>query len=168
MSAVSPTLCCPVSSSASHKLNPFLISLLFSDKFSKGIYLARADKNDNSYYSSSKIINNYFVSNSRSLGKYFISIDTISPKIKKIGKDISISKKQKLRYYINDDETGIKKYQAFINDQWVLFEYEPKKNYIQYTPDKFVKLEKVNYLKIELEDMVGNKKEFSEVFYYEN
>ena len=146
----------------------FTINFPIKNKFTKGTYLARADKNDNSYYSSSKIINNYFVSNSKSLGKYFISIDTVSPKIKKIGKNNSISKKQKLRYYINDNETGIKKYQAFINDQWALFEYEPKKNYIHYTPDNFVKLEKVNNLLIVLEDMVGNKKEFSEIFYYEN
>ena len=146
----------------------FIINFPVKNKFTKGAYLARADKNDNIYYSSSKIINNYIVSNSKSLGKYFISIDTVSPKIKKIGKDNSLSKKQKLRYYIHDNETGIKKYQAFINDQWALFEYEPKKNYIQYTPDNFVKLEKVNNLLIILEDMVGNKKEFSEIFYYKN
>ena len=146
----------------------FTIKFPIKNKFTKGTYLARADKNDNIYYSSSKIINNYFVSNSQSLGKYFVSIDTVSPKIKKIGKDNLLSKKRKLRYYINDNETGIKKYQAFINDQWALFEYEPKKNYIQYTPDNFVKLEKVNNLLIVLEDMVGNKKEFSEIFYYKN
>ena len=146
----------------------FTINFPVKNKFTKGAYLARADINDNIYYSSSKVINNYIVSNSKSLGKYFISIDTVSPKIKKIGKDNSLSKKQKLRYYIHDNETGIKKYQAFINDQWALFEYEPKKNYIQYTPDNFVKLEKVNNLLIVLEDMVGNKKEFSEIFYYKN
>ena len=146
----------------------FTINFPVKNKFTKGAYLARADINDNIYYSSSKVINNYIVSNSKSLGKYFISIDTVSPKIKKIGKDNLLSKKQKLRYYLNDYETGIKKYQAFINDQWALFEYEPKKNYIQYTPDNFVKLEKVNNLLIVLEDMVGNKKEFSEIFYYKN
>ena len=39
-----------------------------------------------------------------------------------------------------------------------------QKNYIQYTPDNFVKLEKVNNLLIVLEDMVGNKKRVLEIF----
>ena len=117
---------------------------------------------------SSNTVNNFFVANSKSLGKYFISIDTVKPKIKKIGKNKSLNKNQKLRYFINDDETGIKKYNAWINNQWAPFEYEPKKKYIQFKPDNFIKLEKENTLKIELEDMVGNKFIYSEIFYFKN
>ena len=33
---------------------------------------------------------------------------------------------------IKDKETGIKKYTATINNKWALFEYEPKKNIIEF------------------------------------
>ncbi len=146
----------------------FTINFPIKNKHKKEYYLALADKNENSYYLSSNIVNNFFVVNSKSLGKYFISIDTVKPKIKKIGKIKSLNKNQKLRYFINDDETGIKKYNAWINNQWALFEYEPKKKYIQFKPDNFIELEKENTLKIELEDMVGNKFIYSEIFYFKN
>ena len=46
------------------------------------------------------------------MGKYFLDYDTIKPTIKKIGKNKTIDKNQKLGYLINDEETGIKKYKA--------------------------------------------------------
>ena len=69
---------------------------------------------------------------------------------------------------INDEETGIKKYKAYINDKWALFEYEPKKNYIQFRPDNFINLKNENNLLIEIEDMVGNVTIYREIFYFKN
>ena len=44
----------------------------------------------------------------------------------------------KIRLLIRDEGTGIKKYTARINNEWALFEYEQKKNLIQFKPDDFI------------------------------
>jgi hypothetical protein len=156
-------------------INPYIpVNKSFSINFpinvysKKGLYLARSDKNGNSFFSSSKLIDNFFITNTKSLGKYFLDYDTIKPTIKKIGKNKTIDKNQKLGYLINDEKTGIRKYKAYINDKWALFEYEPKKNYIQFKPDNFINLKNENNLLIEIEDMVGNVTIYQEIFYFKN
>ena len=156
-------------------MNPYIpVNKSFSINFpinvnsKKGLYLARSDMNGNSFFSSSKLKDNFFIANTKSLGKYFLDYDTIKPIIKKIGKNKTIDKNQKLGYLINDEETGIKKYKAYINDKWALFEYEPKKNYIQFRPDNFINLKNENNLLIEIEDMVGNVTIYREIFFFKN
>lgn len=146
----------------------FIINFPIDIDLKKGLYLARLDKNGNKFFSSSQLKNNFLISNTKALGKYYIDVDTIKPTIKKIGKNKIIHKNQNLAYLINDDETGIKKYKAYINDKWALFEYEPKKNYIQFRPDNFIDLKNENNLLIEIEDMVGNVTKYQETFYFKN
>ena len=146
----------------------FIINFPIDIDLKKGLYLARLDKNGNKFFSSSQLKNNFLISNTKALGKYYINVDTIKPTIKKIGKNKIIHKNQNLGYLINDDETGIKKYKAYINDKWALFEYEPKKNYIQFRPDNFINLKNENNLLIEIEDMVGNVTKYQETFYFKN
>ena len=146
----------------------FIINFPIDIDLKKGLYLARLDKNGNKFFSSSQLKNNFLISNTKALGKYYIDVDTIKPTIKKIGKNKIIHKNQNLGYLINDDETGIKKYKAYINDKWALFEYEPKKNYIQFRPDNFINLKNENNLLIEIEDMVGNVTKYQETFYFKN
>lgn len=146
----------------------FIINFPIDIDLKKGLYLARLDKNGNKFFSSSQLKNNFLISNTKALGKYYINVDTIKPTIKKIGKNKIIHKNQNLAYLINDDETGIKKYKAYINDKWALFEYEPKKNYIQFRPDNFINLKNENNLLIEIEDMVGNVTKYQETFYFKN
>ena len=146
----------------------FIINFPIDIDLKKGLYLARLDKNGNKFFSSSQLKNNFLISNTKALGKYYIDVDTIKPTIKKIGKNKIIHKNQNLAYLINDDETGIKKYKAYINDKWALFEYEPKKNYIQFRPDNFINLKNENNLLIEIEDMVGNVTKYQETFYFKN
>ena len=60
----------------------------------------------------------------------------------------------------------IKKYTARINNEWALFEYEPKKNLIQFKPDDFIELKEENELFIVVEDLLGNKTFYNETIYY--
>ena len=91
-----------------------------------------------------------------------MSLDTVGPIIRKINN----SKNKRIRFEIKDEETGIKKYTATINNEWALFEYEPKKNMIEFKPDSYTKLSDVNDLFIEVEDVLGNKTIYEETFYY--
>ena len=56
-----------------------------------------------------------------------------------------------------DNETGIKSYSAWINEKWILLEYDIKKNLFFYDFSDRVNSENVaNNLKVEIKDNVGN------------
>ncbi|MCK7542446.1 MAG: hypothetical protein MZV63_72030 [Marinilabiliales bacterium] len=61
-----------------------------------------------------------------------MGIDTISPEIKVNGfKDgIDLTGRKELKFYISDNFSGIGSYEGYIDDKWVLFEYDPKNNLI--------------------------------------
>ena len=59
---------------------------------------------------------------------------------------------------IKDDETGVKKYDVFVNGNWHLFEYEPKRNEIFCDLNSIDIYGKEVNLEVIIEDLVGNKK----------
>lgn len=140
--------------------NPYKVKFPCNNK---GNYIGTLNKNNNVIYVSSNKKDNYFEYKTEILGKFFVSLDTIGPIIRKINN----TKNKKIRFEIKDEETGIKKYTATINNEWALFEYEPKKNMIEFKPDSYTKLIDVNDLFIEVEDVLGNKTIYKETFYYQ-
>ena len=72
-----------------------------------------------------------------SLGTYQLFYDTINPIITpinfKVGDDFC--KLTKIEFTIEDDLSGIKFYNGYINEKWVLFEYDYKTKKIIYTVD---------------------------------
>ena len=59
---------------------------------------------------------------------------------------------------IQDHETGVKKYDVFVNGKWHLFEYEPKRNEIFCSLNGLEIFEKEINIKVVVEDLVGNRK----------
>ena len=104
---------------------------------------------------------------STSGGKYFLTKDTISPSIKPINfrNEKWVSNLSTLRIMVDDEFSGIKKYRASINGEWILMEHEPKSKllFFEFDDIKFTKTE----LKLNLfvEDMVGNVNEFEATIY---
>ncbi len=70
-------------------------------------------------------VDDNFEFTTRTLGKYTLMADTIPPKIKVVQQN-----KNFIRCYITDDLSGIKDYNLYIDDQWVLMNYDPKRNYL--------------------------------------
>jgi len=104
---------------------------------------------------------------SNSLGVFFKSRDSISPKIKPINfyKGQWVSKLKYLKLRLEDDYSGVKSYKGFLNNKWILLEYEPKNKTLTYNfSDINFKNTKHN-LKIYIEDNVGNKKIYKTMFY---
>ena len=100
-------------------------------------------------------------------GKYFLTKDTISPSIKPINfKDEKwVTNLSTLRIKVDDEFSGIKKYRASINGNWILMEHEPKRKllFFEFGDIKFSKTElKLN---LHVEDMVGNVNEFETTIY---
>lgn len=124
-------------------------------------------ENSSKSYLTGTYINGWFNFNTRILGNFYLEEDVESPKVKGVnifnGKNVS--KQKSIVLEIGDDKAGIASYNAFINDQWVLMEYDYKKNTITHHFDgKFSA--GVNQLKVLVKDNVGNETVFECSFIY--
>ena len=87
----------------------------------------------------------------RTLGKYTLLADTVPPKIKVVQQN-----RDHFRCYISDNLSGIKNYELYINDRWVLMNYDPKRNYIWSEKlDKSVPF--TGNIKLKVRDNVNNE-----------
>lgn len=115
-------------------------------------------------YSTSNFKNYEFVSNkwddgqikvlTKSFGSFTILEDTVPPQIK----PVKLSPKR-VSFIIKDDLSGIKRFEARLNGDWLLMHYDPKQNFIwseTLVPNNPVKGELFLYI----EDNVGNKNQF--------
>jgi murein DD-endopeptidase MepM/ murein hydrolase activator NlpD len=111
--------------------------------------------------------NNKLTIYTKDLGNYEIAMDTIAPIIKPVnfseGKWMSEAKH--IQVQIQDLESGIDSFQGFLNDQWVLFEYDYKSDIITHDfADNFV-IEGKNNLKVVVIDHLGNSTIFETHFF---
>ncbi len=97
--------------------------------------------------------------NLKNFGKFKLLIDTTGPKIKT---SIPIKKLKKifrnqghLSFVITDNLSGIGRYSIFINDKWVLAEYDAKSDTLTYFFDKDTPNGSLNIMVVVL-DKVGN------------
>jgi hypothetical protein len=109
--------------------------------------------------------NNWATASIRSFGDYTIVADTIPPQIKLVNssKKKGLIADSKISFNIKDELSGIKKYNGYLNNEWVLFEHDAKNDLIFH----YVELERlleVNELKIEVIDRVGNSSVFERTF----
>ncbi len=73
----------------------------------------------------------------RSFGAYGLALDTISPEIIPHGnRGTDFTGKTELRFTIRDELSGINKYEAYIDNHWALFEYDPKNELLLYKFDQ--------------------------------
>jgi hypothetical protein len=95
----------------------------------------------------------------RSLGEFTIKIDSVAPTVKasnfKDGQSVSALKS--LRFKISDDMTGIETYDIYLDDVWVLGQYDAKNALLYYEIDEKMK-KGTNNVKVVVTDGVGNNK----------
>lgn len=114
-------------------------------------------------------IDDYITSNIYEFGVYTLDLDTVPPNIKPInifsGKDMRNN--SSIRLTLDDNLSGIRSYNGYINKQWVLFEFDPKNKLLFYIFDK-ERLEsgKNHELEIYVDDIVGNKAEYRCSFFW--
>jgi len=98
----------------------------------------------------------------KTFGWFLIDQDTVSPKIKTalaLSKISKIKKFDSFSFIATDDLSGVYKYNLFINDSWVLGEYDAKSDMITYNFDENTPKGPLSF-KLEVEDRVGNKSVF--------
>lgn len=111
--------------------------------------------------------NDVFSIKSKTLGQYALFTDTIAPAIA-IAKSIQdkwISDVNKIQFTINDNLSGIKSYNGYLNGNWILFEYDNKTKKITHNFEDSLLAEGANDLKIEVVDNVGNSAIFETHFF---
>ena len=104
--------------------------------------------------------------NTKKLGAFLLSKDTISPKIYKpnFKEGDNMDSLKELKIYISDNLSGIKEINAFLNDKWILMEYESKLNRLTHNfNDKMYQIGRNNF-KIIVSDNLGNSTTFESYF----
>ena len=98
-------------------------------------------------------------SNFKSFGKIEVLVDTVSPRLKtqvplkKLKKTFSYA--DHISFRVSDNLSGIDKYNLYVNDKWVIAEYDAKSDLIHYYFDANTPTGDVNFL-LTVQDRVGN------------
>ncbi|MEI8137498.1 MAG: M23 family metallopeptidase, partial [Bacteroidota bacterium] len=98
----------------------------------------------------------------RNFGWFQIEQDTLAPKIKtklNTKQILKIIKFNEFSFDLSDNLSGISKYNLFMNDKWVIGEYDAKSDLVTYYFDKDTPPGNLQF-KLEAEDRVGNKAVF--------
>lgn len=104
-----------------------------------------------------------------SFGKYTLIVDTIAPTIKPVSfREGWYAAGDVISFKIEDDLSGIKTYNGYINDNWALFKFDAKSNTLSYKidKDKLNRSKNAHSLKIYVMDERNNIQAFSAKFYY--
>lgn len=126
------------------------------------------EKNGKVQYFSTWKKNNDFRIRTKTLGTYKIFEDFQSPVIAKPNFKNSENLKNKnfISVEISDKLSGIGTYNGFINDNWVLFEYDYKTGKLVHRLNKTrYKPNQLNRLKVVVTDKVGNSSTFESSFF---
>ncbi len=139
----------------------------YTEEERKQLFIARLDRKLKPYYASTYKRGSTFTTRTRNLGTYTLAKDTIAPKIR----TKNFKHKQWLNNYrylsllISDDLSGIDSYDATLNGEWILMEYEPKTKTLTYNFDDKILDKKQCELKVVVKDNVGNTNTLEVSFY---
>lgn len=98
----------------------------------------------------------------RNLGEFTLKIDSIAPTVtpSNFKNGQSVAELKSLRFKISDDMAGIDSYNIYLNDKWVLGQYDAKNNLLYYEFDSHAPSGTMN-VKVVVKDGVGNKKTYT-------
>jgi hypothetical protein len=117
-------------------------------------------------YITTKLDGNTFSCKTKTLGQFTLVKDVIAPKVT-IAKTIEnkwITGQKSINLTISDNLSGVKTYNGYLNEKWVLFEYEPKSNRMTHNFVDELLNEGLNKLKVVVTDNVGNSTIFETQF----
>ncbi len=98
----------------------------------------------------------------RNFGWFQLETDTVAPKVKTkltSAQILKVKKWETFMFVINDELSGVYKYNLYINDKWVIGEYDAKSDQLTYHFDTDTPPGDLPF-KLEVEDRVGNKTVF--------
>lgn len=123
------------------------------------MYIAYIDNSGKVTSLGGKMKNGCMEVETRSMGEYTIKIDSVAPTVKasNFKKGQSVKALKSLRFKISDDMSGIETYDIYLDDVWVLGQYDAKNALLYYEFDEKMKKGE-NNVKVVVTDAVGNTK----------
>jgi hypothetical protein len=139
----------------------------YTDLQKERVYIADISKSGKLGYNRTYVKENVFSTKVKSLGNYTLALDALSPTIS-IAKSIEgmwLSNQKTIQLLINDNGSGIKSYDGYLNGNWILFEYDNKTRKITHYFSDGIVAEGANDLKVVVTDNVGNSTTFETHFF---
>lgn len=118
-------------------------------------------------YNATYLKNGHFTAKLRALGKIGLSKDTTAPVIR-MPKPVTgkwITAQRTLEVTIQDDLSGIRQYNGYLNGKWILFEYDYKSRKLTHNFNDNIVQDGRNDLKVEVTDNAGNSAIFETHFF---
>ena len=106
---------------------------------------------------STKWVNDTLQASSKTFGNFSAVIDTVAPSLKKSVFSTDLSLAKYMSFYVEDTLSGLSSYNAFVDGEWILLEYDPKSKQLIHYFDGRVKKGQHD-LEIIVEDAVKNEK----------
>jgi len=107
----------------------------------------------------------YYVFKTKVFGKFALVADSTAPRLTPLSKmPHSLSDKTVLNFKITDNRSGLKKYDAYLNDEWILCEFDPKRKRLSIIFDGARISATENIVRLVTEDAIGNKTSWSAKF----
>ena len=105
--------------------------------------------------------NGWITSNLKSFGDYQLMVDTVSPKIKQLNFSETVSVGNQLEFKLTDNLSGLKQYDVWIDDKWILSNYSFKNARLIVPFNKYNRVESgLHQCRVEAKDERNN---FSEL-----
>ena len=122
--------------------------------------MVRLDGND-SIYVKSKLENNTIIGFPKSFGTFTLASDEIEPTIQSVNFKYDLSNESSVKFKVFDNLSGIDKYYAELDGEWILMEYDPKNNLLEHNfINKPVNKEHKLYIKVSDKNSNFTEKEF--------
>lgn len=105
-----------------------------------------------------KVADGMICANVRTLGTYALAVDEVKPTVSPLNfkNNTKVIKCRRLKIKIKDNESGIDKYDIYLNGKWVIGAYDAKNDLLYYDVDEYLKKGK-NKMEIVVTDAVGNE-----------
>jgi murein DD-endopeptidase MepM/ murein hydrolase activator NlpD len=113
--------------------------------------------------------NGFVTAQVKTFGRFFIAVDTLNPVIRPISFKAGnrYAGGQALTFKITDTQSGIRKYNEYIDKKWALFEYDAKNDLLFYSiDDERLEKNRSHFLEIRVTDNKDNTASFRGEFFY--
>jgi hypothetical protein len=142
-------------------------SIMYKKSEVNHIYIANMNNKKYPYYMDTRKKSDKLFTTTKTLGKYGLLIDNQIPKIYNSNfKDNDwMSRLRYLTIKISDSQSGIKSYEASIDNEWILMEYDVKKKKLSYDFRDKKLVGSKHIFKLVVSDNVGNTNTYKSTFY---
>lgn len=129
----------------------------FPESLKKRTVAVRVEADEKDFYTG-KWSGSVFIFRTRELGNYYLSVDSTAPEIEKVLLPETLRPGGRISLRIEDKESGIDKYNAYLDGRWWLMEYDYKKKRLTGTIPESLKAGE-HVLRVGVSDKAGNKNE---------